>query len=34
MSDQEKEKEKLNVPVAPADLTHATGTPLPAETSS
>jgi dTMP kinase len=30
MSDQEKEKEKLNVPVAPADLSHATGAPLPA----
>ena len=30
MSDQEKEKDKQNAPVAPADLSHATGTPLPA----
>jgi dTMP kinase len=30
MTDQEKEKEKPNAPVAPADLAHATGTPLPA----
>jgi dTMP kinase len=30
MPDQDKEKEKLNLPVVPADLSQATGTPLPA----